>query len=163
MNLSEIIYLIIKPDGTYYFIQRNNKYMNHYQYLTELSKQDDYLKKCSFGLTFEKDNNIPNILFFKELILDNCILMENYKILSSENVSAINFYLPEHISMWQDKFLNSYITEIDEIKNIFLEKYSEETGDFYCICQNLEEIKSGSRILKKYIQEHLYNERNIGK
>lgn len=163
MNLNKIIYLIIKPDGSYYFIHRNNKYTNHYQYLTELSKQDDYLKKCSFGLIFEKDNNIPNIFFFKELILDNCILMENHKILSSENVSGINLYLPEHISPQQDKILNYYMTEIDEIKTVFLEKYSEETEDFYSVCQTLEEIKSGNKVLKKYIQEHLYQEKNIGK
>lgn len=163
MDLKKTIYLIIKSDGSYYSIDRNNEYTNHYQYLREISKQNDYLKACSFGLIFERDNNLPNILFFKELVLDNCIIFENFQILSSEKVSAISVYLPYQISKEQGAILNSLMDQIDNIEDVFLEKYREETEDFYSICQNLEEIKSGNKILKKYIQEHLLQEKNIRK
>lgn len=162
MNLDEIVYLIIKPDGTYDFISRNNQYTNHYQYLQQLSRKSEYLKVCSFGLIFEKENFITNILFFKELVSDGCIILENHKILSVENISSIQFYLPEHISVNQGILLNFYMDEIDKIRNVFLEKYSGEIENFESICQNIGEIKSGNKILKKYIEEHI-NQKNIRK
>lgn len=160
VNLNEIIYLIIKPDGTYNFITRNNQYTNHYQYLQELSKQDEYLKTCSFGLIFERDNNLSNILFFKELVSDGCLIFENLKILSSEDVSSVCFYLPNDIYETQDVLLNPYMDEINRIKHVFLEKYEEEIKDFRSVCKNIEEIKSGSKILKEYIKIHKQQEEN---
>lgn len=155
MNLDTIIHLILKPDVTYNCISRNNQYINHYQYLQELSKQSKYLKRCSFGLNFEKENSIANVLFFKQLVSDGSILLENHKILSLEKISSVSFYLPVQVSIEQDILLNFFMDEIDRIRNIFLEKYSEEIDGFQSICQNIVKIKSGNRVLKKYIQNHL--------
>ena len=38
---------------------------------------------------------------------------------------------------------------------MFLEKYNEDTEQFEALYQNIDDIKNGSKLLKKYIQNSL--------
>ena len=67
-NLQDLVYLIIKSDGTMFSISKNNQYSNHYLYLNDIKKQSSYLMQMSFGLTFDRDDNTAQIMFFKELV-----------------------------------------------------------------------------------------------
>ena len=101
--LNTYIYLVISPNGETRFIKRNDIYNNHYEYLQEFSKQDDYLRRHSFGLTFSLNDIQTNFMFFQELASENNIIIENYKIRSFEKVSSLCIYLPDQITKEQEK------------------------------------------------------------
>lgn len=153
--LDDTIYTVITADGEIFSIARNNQYSSHYQYLQDFSKQNSYLKRHSFGLIFDRDDNIPQLWFIRNLVLDSTIVYENHKILSSETISSIQFYLPIQISEKQKEILEIYMPEIDSKKSVFLETYHEEADDFYPIYKKPEDFKNGGILLRKYIEEHL--------
>ena len=82
--LQDIVYMIIKPSGEVMKISCNNKYVNHYQYLQDFSKQNPYLIRKSFGLTFSRDDDTSKIFFFNMLIQDGNIIYENHKLFSND-------------------------------------------------------------------------------
>jgi hypothetical protein len=158
MKLDDFIYIIIKSDGTIYKIARNNIYTNHYQYLSNLSKQDEYLKRNSLGLNFNIDDNTPQILFFKELVTDGAIIFENQKI-STSGVLTFDFYLPNIITDSQNDFLNLCMDEIDIASYVFLEEYQDETESFYAFYHNMEDTKNGGKLLRQYVKTHMVNKK----
>ena len=119
--LNDYIYLVISPDGEKRFIKRNDLYNNHYEYLQDFSKQDDYLRSHSFGLTFSLNDLQTNLLFFQELASENNIIIENYKIRSFEKVSTITIYLPNQTTRKQEKSISTYDDELKTTEFIFLE------------------------------------------
>ena len=153
-NLIDLVYLIVKPDGSVFYILKNNNYSNHYLYINDIRKYDSYLMEKSFGLTFTRDNNIPKIMFFNELILDSCIIFENQSIYTSDKKYAFDFYLPSEITAIQKEIVDSHMAEIETAEFVFIEKYNSEIEDFQVLYNNLEELKSAS-LLKKYLEDHL--------
>lgn len=153
-NLQDLVYLIIKSDGTMFSISKNNQYSNHYLYLNDIKKQDPYLMKMSFGLTFDRDDNTAQIMFFKELVEDSCIIFANQSLYSADTEYAFEFCLPDEVSSAQKNILDSHMKEIEKAEFIFTERYHSETNDFVPLYQNLEDMKSTS-VLKFYLESHL--------
>ena len=83
----------------YTYLDKNNlAYENISETIFKLLLKNSYLKRHSFGLIFDRDDNIPQLWFIRNLVLDSTIVYENHKILSSETISSIQFYLPIQIS-----------------------------------------------------------------
>ena len=160
--LQDIVYMIIKPSGEVMKISCNNKYVNHYHYLQDFSKQNPYLIRKSFGLTFSRDDDTSKIFFFNMLIQDGNIIYENHKLFSNDNISSAQFYLPVKTTLIQKEFLTAYQEEIDKIECIFLEKYNEETESFYSLYENIDDLKQGSKLLMHYVDESLKGENSMG-
>lgn len=142
MNLENIIYMVIKKDGTIYYIEKNDKYFNHYQYLDDFRKQTEYLTKKAFGLQFSRDSNIPNIVFFTELVDDSCIVFENHNLNQNESLTSVCLYLPDQPSNIQAEILNGQMKEIAKAKFIFLELYNREIKLFESLTTTTDELKN---------------------
>lgn len=153
-NLQDLVYLIIKSDGTMFSVSKNNQYPNHYLYLNDIRKQDSYLIKMSFGLTFDRDNSMAQIMFFKELVDDLCIVFANQSLHSNDINYAFDFCLPDVISSTQKNILDAHMKEIEKAEYIFVEEYHPEVNDFVPSYQNLEDLKASS-VLKSYLESHL--------
>lgn len=153
-NLQDLVYLIIKSDGTMFSISKNNQYSNHYLYLNDIRKQDPYLMQMSFGLTFDRDDNTAQIMFFKGLVDDSCVIFVNQSLYSNDTKYAFDFCLPDVISSTQQNILDSHMEEIEKAEFIFTERYHPEMNDFVPLYKNVEDMKSTS-ILKSYLESHL--------
>ena len=154
INLQDLVYLIIKADGTMFYILKNNKYSNHYFYINDIRKQDSYLMELSFGLTFSRDDNTSQIMFFKGLVEDSCIIFENQSLYSSDIKYAFDFYFPEKVTNVQKDILEAHMNEIEKAEFIFVEKYQFEMEKFVPLYNDLKDLKS-SVILKQYLKTHL--------
>lgn len=153
MELEKAIYFVILKDGSILRIDRNDKYFNHYQYLTDFSKQDSYLKKSSFGLTFQRDDNTSRLFFFQELVESGSIVIENQKLLSSEKVSAIDILVPETMTYEELEILIKMASEIDRIQFVFAEVLQD--GKFIPLYTNSEQLHLGSWLILEYGKSHL--------
>ncbi|HIT22085.1 MAG TPA: hypothetical protein IAB56_03800 [Candidatus Scybalousia intestinigallinarum] len=157
--LNDYIYLVISPDGEKRFIKRNDLYNNHYEYLQDFSKQDDYLRSHSFGLTFSLNDLQTNLLFFQELASENNIIIENYKIRSFEKVSTITIYLPNQTTRKQEKSISTYDDELKTTEFIFLESYDMDENKFQDIHTD-HSGKSTTEVLHSYLKNHQQEEFN---
>lgn len=155
--LNTYIYLVISPNGETRFIKRNDIYNNHYEYLQEFSKQDDYLRRHSFGLTFSLNDIQTNFMFFQELASENNIIIENYKIRSFEKISSLCIYLPDQITKEQEKVISTYDEDLKSTEFIFLESYDSEENKF----EDIQAEHSGrisTEILHTYLKNHQQEE-----
>ncbi len=157
--LNDYIYLVISPNGQTRYIKRNDIYNNHYEYLQDFSKQDDYLRCHSFGLSFSLNDLQSNLMFFQELASENNIIIENYKIRSFEKVSTITIYLPNQTTKEQEKVVSTYNEELEKLEFIFLESYDSEKNEFKDI-QAEHNGKISTEILHTYIKKHQQEKSN---
>lgn len=155
--LNTYIYLVISPNGETRFIKRNDIYNNHYEYLQEFSKQDDYLRRHSFGLTFSLNDIQTNFMFFQELASENNIIIENYKIRSFEKVSSLCIYLPDQTTKEQEKVISTYDEDLKSTEFIFLESYDTEENKFKDIHAE-HSGKINTEILHTYLKNHQQEE-----
>ncbi len=153
MKLDDTIYTVITSDGSIYNIDRNEEYYNHFQYLHDLSRLNDYFRACSFGLSFKSDDPMAHIYFMSELASSGSVVFENQRILASSNVSAASFYLPMEVSLEVSESLKQFMGEIDTIGHVFLEAYDGE--GLHSIYKNSEDLTCGNKLLHSYIEKHL--------
>ena len=158
--LNTYIYLVISPNGETRFIKRNDIYNNHFQYLHDFSKQDDYLRIRSFGLTFSLYDERSRLFFLQELADNYNIIIENTKLRSFENNSALLIYLPRKTTEIQQKIINSYESELISTKHLFLLAYNDKMNyfdDFRTANLNPKDV---IQLLNSYLKKHISEEFN---
>lgn len=162
MDMKDSVFLIMKQDGTVFSIAKNNSYSNHYQYLNDLKKQDPFLTMNSFGLTFTRDDNTAQVMFFESLVTSGCIVFQNESITPTDDLDTICLYLPSNISDAQKDFLlNQEKDFISGTKFVFLEVYNSEDCIFNSLCKNVQDLNNAFPILKEYISTHSLSGKSI--
>lgn len=156
--LNNYIYLVISPNGEKRFIERNDIYNNHFQYLHDFSKQDEYLRLHSFGLTFTLYDEQARLFFLQELADSHNIIIENTKLRSFENFSALLLYLPSSVTEIQQKSIHSYEAELIDTKHLFLLAYDEKSNVFDDLQTANLNSKTVIQLLNSYLEKHLTKE-----
>ncbi len=157
INLDTTVYLVIKANGNVVSVSRNDHFENHIQYMKELMNTNLVLQDSTEPISFDNNQNIKTkFSYLEKLVLDQNIVLENFKLDSSNDLSMLNVYLPSVISKSQKDIIDSLNSQLDQFHCMFLLVHSpDDLLPFKDLFTELMDIRHGNDRLNEYVEENL--------
>lgn len=149
--MNDFVLMVIRDNGDIYKVLKNDKYHNHYQYLKDLSKENEYFRKCSFGLIFNIEED--SVIKFLTMLCKtgSIVLINDY---TFNNTSCMNISLPSNITEKQKPIIENIYNQIDKFNYTFIEYFDNENNKFETLYKTSEDLEN-KLLLSNFVDTHL--------